>query len=199
MIFMDDGGMTVNTRLAGGPDMPETPWRSLARFEGLGYDKGRSRICQALWFAVMNLIFSRWWCPARWRPMLLRLFGARIGSGVLIRHRVRVLWPWKLSIGEHSWIGEGVWLLNLEPIVIGRDVCVSQEAFLCTGGHDPNSDTFEFDNGPIHIDNETWIAAQALVMRNVRIGRGVVVGARGIVTRDIPDGGRVKAGDNWCG
>ena len=88
--------------------------RDLASFTLAGYDKGRGRVVQALWFAVMNLVFMSWLCPASWRVAVLRLFGAEIGDRVVIRHRVRVLWPWKLRIGDDSWIGEGAWLLNLE-------------------------------------------------------------------------------------
>lgn len=123
------------------PGKPNANRRSLAGFQGAGYDKGRSRIVQAAWFMTLNLIFMQWWCPASLRPRLLRLFGADVGDSVFIRHRVRVLWPWKLSVGADSWLGEDAWLLNLEPITIGHDVCISQGALLCTGSHDQNSPT----------------------------------------------------------
>src|ERR1041384_6974998 len=107
--------------------------RDLRAFTGAGYDKGRNKLWQAAWFATMNLVFMKWWLPPRFRPAILRFFGATVGERVLIRHRVRVQWPWKLTIGDDCWIGEGAWLLNLEPITLEDDVCVSQEAFLCTG------------------------------------------------------------------
>jgi putative colanic acid biosynthesis acetyltransferase WcaF len=172
-----------------------TQIRSLSAFSGVGYDKQRSMLWQAIWFATMNLVFSRWWCPARWRPLILRAFGAQIGRDVLIRHRVRVLWPWKLTIGNDSWIGEGAWLLNLEPIAIGSDVCLSQEVFLCTGSHDRTSPSFEFDNAPVTVEDQVWIGTQALILRGVHVGHGVVVGARATVTKDIPAQGFVKAGE----
>jgi putative colanic acid biosynthesis acetyltransferase WcaF len=162
------------------------PVRSLAGFSGAGYDKGRSRIAQAAWFATMNLVFSAWWCPARLRVSLLRAFGARVGENVLIRHRVRVLWPWKLAVGDNCWIGEGVWILNLEPVMLGHDVCLSQESFLCAGSHDPESPTFEFDNGPISIADGAWVGARATVLRRVTIGPGVVVPAGAVIRRDLP-------------
>lgn len=171
--------------------------RSLRGFHGYGYDKQRGRAWQALWFATMNLVFAAWWCPGRLRPMLLRAFGAQVGERVFIRHRVRVLWPWKLSVGDDCWIGEDVWLLNLEPISVGRDVCLSQGAFLCTGSHDRQSPTFEYDNGPILVDDGAWVAAQALLLRGTRVGRGAVVGARAVVTRDVPAGALVGAGERW--
>lgn len=174
-----------------------TPQRSLRDFTGDGYSAGRSKLWQAAWFATMNLVFMTWWCPKALRPRLLRAFGADIGDRVFIRHRVRVLWPWKLSIGDDSWIGEDVWLLNLEPIAIGSDVCLSQGVFLCTGSHDARSPSFEYDNGPVTVEDGAWIAAQALVLRNVNIGAGAVIGARAVVTRDVPADVRVKATERW--
>src|SRR6476659_5313625 len=140
----------------------------------------------------MNLVFFRWWCPRGFRVTLLRAFGADIGENVFIRHRVRVLWPWKLTVGDDALIGEDVWLLNLEPIRIGSDVCLSQGAFLCTGSHDFDSDDFDYDNGPITIADGVWIAAEALVLRGVTVGSGTVIGARAVVRKDVPAGSRVR-------
>ncbi|MFJ8634575.1 putative colanic acid biosynthesis acetyltransferase [Streptomyces sp. NPDC093568] len=168
--------------------------RSLRGFTGEGYDKGRPLLVQAAWFAVLHLVFVKWWFPARWRPALLRAFGARIGRRVLIRHGVRVHWPWRLSVGDDAWIGEGAWLLNLQHITIGRDVCVSQEALLCTGSHQRRSPTFEFDNGPIHLESGAWIAARAVVLRGVTVGRGAVVGASAVAHRDLGPGEVITSG-----
>lgn len=166
--------------------------RQLSGFSGTGYDKGRSLAIQALWMGVSGLIMH-WWWPARARVAVLRAFGADIESGVLIRHRVRIHWPWKLKVGHDSWIGEGAWILNLEPVSIGSNVCISQDAFLCTGSHDIRSVTFEFDNAPIDIQDGAWIAARATVLRGVAIGEGAVVGATALVTSDVPAGSTVLA------
>lgn len=163
------------------------PSRDLTGFTGAGYDIGRGRLTQALWLWVSGAVFMRWWCPASLRVAILRRFGAQIGDDVLVRHRVRVHWPWKLSIGDGSWIGEGAWLLNLEPITIGANVCVSQDAFLCTGSHDRRSPTFEFDNGPITVGDGAWLAARCLVLRGTTIGARSVVGAGVRIFRDVPD------------
>jgi putative colanic acid biosynthesis acetyltransferase WcaF len=158
----------------------------LRTFTGAGYDKGRSKLWQGVWFAVMNLVFAKWWLPSRLRPAILRAFGAKVGERVLIRARVRVLWPWKLEIGDDCWIGEGAWLLNLEQITIERDVCISQEAFLCTGSHRTADPAFEFDNGPIKISAGAWVAARATVLRGATIGPGEVVSA-GLIRRREAD------------
>jgi putative colanic acid biosynthesis acetyltransferase WcaF len=166
-----------------GRTTPGSPPRDLAAFTAAGYDKGRSRLWQAAWFATMNLVFSKWWLPARFRPAILRAFGAQVGARVLIRHRVRVLWPWKLTIGDDCWIGEGAWLLNLEPIVIEDDVCLSQESMLCTGSHRAADPAFGFDNAPIRIGRGAWVAARATVLRGVTVEPGEVVGAHAIRSR----------------
>ncbi|WP_198950425.1 putative colanic acid biosynthesis acetyltransferase [Kineosporia sp. A_224] len=149
--------------------------RSLRSFTGAGYDKGRNKVWQATWFAVMNMVFMKWWLPPRLRPPILRAFGAQIGDRVLIRHRVRVLWPWKLTIGDDCWIGEGVWLLNLEPITIEHDVCISQEALLCTGGHSHTDPAFAFRNRPISVRTGVWVAARALVAPGTVLDPGQMV------------------------
>lgn len=158
----------------------------LAGFEGAGYDKGRSRLGQAAWYAVANLVWRKWWFPMRARPAVLRAFGAHVGKGCIIRSDVRVHWPWKLSIGEHCWLGEGAWLLNLEPITIGSNVCISQDALLCTGSHDAGSPTFEFDNGPIRIADGVWIAARAVVLKGVTVGEAAIVPAGVVARSDVP-------------
>lgn len=160
----------------------------LTRFSGAGYDRGRPVPVQVLWLALSGLLLEHWWCPPSFRARVLRRFGAEIGEHVLIRHRVRIHWPWKLRVGDGSWVGEGTWILNLEPVVIGRNVCISQDVLLCTGSHDHRSPTFEFDNGPIHIDDGSWVAARATVLRGCRVGANSIVGANALIVKDVPPG-----------
>ncbi|MCX4766865.1 DapH/DapD/GlmU-related protein [Streptomyces sp. NBC_01275] len=168
--------------------------RSLRGFTGAGYDKGRPVWVQAAWFAALHLLFVKWWFPARWRPALLRAFGARVGQRVLIRRGVRIHWPWKLDVGDDVWIGEDAWILNLEPVTVGDDVCVSQNALLCTGSHRRRSVTFEFDNGPIRLAPGSWVAARATVLRGVTVGRGAVVGAGAVAHQDLAPGSVLTTG-----
>jgi putative colanic acid biosynthesis acetyltransferase WcaF len=167
--------------------------RQLASFTGEGYDKGQPLLTQALWFGVSALLVERLWCPSRVRVALLRLFGAQIGKRVLIRHGVRVHLPWKLTIADDVWIGVDAWLLNLEPITIGSNVCISQAALLCTGSHSAESESFEFDNAPIRIEDGVWVAARSTVLRGVTLGAGAVIGATALVTQDVPPGATVLA------
>lgn len=160
--------------------------RRLDLFDGHGYEKGRPVAVQAMWLAASHLLVQPWWAPSALRVAALRLFGARIGTGVVIRSGVRVHWPWKLRIGSNVWLGEDAWLLNLEPIELGDQVCISQGAMLCTGSHDQSAVDFAFDNGPIVVESGSWICARATVLRGVRVGAGSVVGAGVVVRKDLP-------------
>ncbi|TSE00410.1 putative colanic acid biosynthesis acetyltransferase [Skermania sp. ID1734] len=160
--------------------------RSLAGFTGRGYDKGRGVVVQILWLVVSGAVVTRWWCPLRLRLWILEAFGASIGRGTLIRHRVRIHWPWKLVVGQDSWIGEDTWILNLEPVTVGDNVCISQSVLLCTGSHDRHSPTFEFDNAPITIGDGVWIATRATLLRGVKVGDRSVIGATALITDDVP-------------
>ena len=166
--------------------------RSLQGFTGRGYERGRNHVWQAAWLITQGVLFKRSWLPSAARVVMLRCFGARIGSGVNIRNDVTVHWPWKLAIGSNSWIGVGAWILNLEPVTIGHDTCISQQVLLCTGSHDRHSPTFEFDNGPIVIGDGVWIATRATVLRGVTIGDEALVGACALVRHDVAPGESVR-------
>lgn len=166
-----------------------SPWRrQLSDFDARGYDKGRSLLGQAAWFAVLHLVFKKWWLPARCRPSLLRRFGATVGNGVLIRHDVVVQWPWKLTIGDDVWIGERAWIINLEQVVIEHDVCISQGAVLCTGSHVHADPRFGYDNGPITVRQGAWVALGAVVLRGVTVGTDALVPAGAVVRDDVAPG-----------
>lgn len=167
--------------------------RSLAARRGRPYAKGRGYLSQALWVALSTLVFTQVWCPNRVRCAMLRWFGATIGEKVLIKHRVRIHWPWNLSIGDNSWVGTDAELYNVADIVIGSDVCISQHVYLCTGSHDPHSPTFAFDNGPITVEDGVWLCARSTVLRGVTVGANTIVGATALVTSDVPPHSVVRA------
>ena len=159
--------------------------RELSKFTKDGYDKGRSYLVQALWFAVSNLFFMKWWLPRKLRPLILRAFGAKIGANAFIRHNVRVLWPWKLEVGDDCWLGEDLWILNLEKVTIGTNVCLSQSVLLCTGSHDYKSPSFGYRNAPITIGDGVWLAVGSLILPGVTIGKGATILARCKVSKNI--------------
>ena len=141
------------------------------------------------WYAVKCVFFMSalpW--PYALKAALLRAFGATVGDGVVIKPRVNIHLPWKLAIGDHCWIGEEVFILNLEPVTIGSHVCVSQRAFLCTGNHDFRDPNFAYASAPITIGDGVWVGAQTFVCPGARIGSDAVILANSRAAGEIPAG-----------
>jgi putative colanic acid biosynthesis acetyltransferase WcaF len=123
-----------------------------------------------------------------WRRFLMRLFGAKIGKNVLIRPSARTTYPWKLQIGDYSWVGDNVELYTLGEITIGANTVISQRSYLCTGSHDFSTPSFEIFQKPIYIGSQVWIATDVFIAPGTIIGDGTVVGARSTVLSDLPEG-----------
>lgn len=160
-------------------------FRNLAAFDGAGIDRGRSVAVRCLWLALSGTVLMRWWFPNRARIAVLRAFGARIGTGCIVRHRVRIELPWFLEIGDHSWIGEAAWIINKARVRIGSNVCVSQGVVLCAASHDPHRRDFPEVDRPITIGDGAWIALGATVLSGVTVGTNAVVRAGEVAARDI--------------
>jgi putative colanic acid biosynthesis acetyltransferase WcaF len=162
----------------------------LSRFSAGNFDRGRCACVEVLWRVVSALVFQ---CPLvpfyGLKRTLLRRFGAKIGTGVIIKPRVTITFPWRLEIGDHSWIGEDVWLDSLAQVTIGHDVCISQGAYLCTGNHDYRSKTFDLVAKPIVVGAGGWIAAKAVVGPGVIVGTGAVLSLGSVATADLEEFG----------
>ena len=151
--------------------------------------RGRSAWVVQLWWLVQDTLFR--WSPQflyGWRRFLLRMFGARIGTGVLIRPTVRVTYPWKIGIGNYSWIGDDVVLYSLDEIEIGSHTVISQSSYICTGSHDFTKPAFDIYGQKIKIGDQVWISTDVFVAPGVEIGQGSVVGVRSTVLKDLPPG-----------
>ena len=158
---------------------------SLAAFDNSGFSRGRSGFEEALWLLIQWLFVSSWIPGSAHRRWLLRLFGAHIGKGVRIKPRVRVKFPWRLSIGDDTWLGEGVWIDNLAEIKIGANCCISQDSYLCTGSHDWTKPAFNLVTKPVTIEDESWVCSRAAVAPGVKIGRGAVLTIGSLATSDL--------------
>ena len=141
---------------------------------------------EALWILVRWCFFdtSLPW-PSALRCALLNLFGAAVGSGVVIRGKVNITFPWRLRLGDNVWLGEEVHILSLADVVIENSVCISQRAFLCTGSHDYSKPAFDLVTKPITVRTGAGVAAQVFIGPGVEIGAGSVVGAGSAVMESV--------------
>ncbi len=150
--------------------------------------RGRSPIVVQLWFFVQATLFRG--SPQvmyGFRRWLLRRFGADVGNGVRVRASATFTYPWKIKIGDHSWIGDDAVIYSFAQITIGQNVVVSQKCYLCAGSHDYRSRTFDITCAPITIGDKAWLAADVFVAPGITIGRGTVVGSRSSVYADLPE------------
>jgi putative colanic acid biosynthesis acetyltransferase WcaF len=141
---------------------------ALKTFNPNTFNKGKGKLIQLIWI-FCNCLFLKnsWFVFMRFKVFILRSFGAKIGQGLVLKPNVNIKFPWKLVIGNDVWIGEGVWIDNLDKVTIGDDVCISQGALLLTGNHDYKSSSFDYKNEPITIGNGVWIGAKSVVCPGV--------------------------------
>lgn len=157
----------------------------LSKFTPSNFSKGASKMKIALWYFV-NALFVR----ASWNPfmggkiLLLRMFGAKIGKGLVIKNNVIIKFPWKLTVADNVWLGENFWIDNLDYITIGNNVCISQGALLITGNHDYTKTDFPYRNAPIVIEDGAWIGAKAVVAPGVNIRSHSILTLGTIMTKD---------------
>lgn len=162
----------------------------LSIYKTVGFERGASVLKEGLWLVVSLFLFRL--CPFKFSALkraVLRGFGATVGTGVVIKPDVRITFPWKLTLGDHVWLGEGCWLLNLAPITIESHACISQRAFLCAGSHDYKSPSFDLHVLPITVECGAWIGACAWVGPGVRIGSHAVLTANSVAVKDLAPSG----------
>lgn len=123
-------------------------------------NQNKLKIKDIIWYCINNLFFYSLIPSSKLRVIILRIFGAQIGDGVIIKPYVKIKNPSKLEIGNYSWIGEGVWIDNISKISIGDNTCISQGVYLCSGSHNFYKEEFDLIEKPILIGSNCWIAAK---------------------------------------
>jgi putative colanic acid biosynthesis acetyltransferase WcaF len=147
---------------------------------------GSGKLKQVIWYLVNILFFKN---PlnifSSLKIFLLKLFGAKLGEGVLIKPSINIKYPWKLTVGKHCWIGEGVWIDNLSEVIIGDSVTLSQGALLMTGSHDHTRESFDFISNPIILEDGVWIGAKAVVLGGVTCMSHSILGVSSVASKDL--------------
>lgn len=158
----------------------------LSAFTTGDYQPGGGKLRILAWSLINYFILNSalpW--PGSLKVRLLRMFGAAIGQGLVLKTRVRVKYPWRLRVGDHCWIGEDVWIDNLEDVAIGSHVCLSQGAMLLTGNHDYKRTDFPYRLGRIDLQDGVWIGARSIVCPGVTCGSHAILTVHSVATRDL--------------
>ena len=148
----------------------------LSKFDNRWYKPGRGFVVRTIWFYVNSLFLNSYILPiSGLKIFLLRLFGAKIDKGCVIKPKVNIKYPWKLKIGANVWLGEEVWIDNLDKVSIGNNVCISQGAFLLCGNHNYKKSSFDLMTSPIIIKDGAWIGAKSIVCPGTVVEENVVI------------------------
>lgn len=159
---------------------------NLSLYNNSWYNPGGSAIKRFLWYYI-----NIWFIKCHWMPVsslkckILRLFGAKIGKGVVIKPGVSVKYPWRLKVGDYTWIGEDVWIDNLGDVSIGANCCISQGAMLLCGNHNYKKATFDLIVKPIFIEEGAWIGAKSVVCPGVTAYSHSILTVCSVATKDL--------------
>jgi putative colanic acid biosynthesis acetyltransferase WcaF len=149
------------------------------------YQPGSTPRRMAWYFTNILLFKTLFPFPSSLKIKILRMFGAKIGTGVVIKPGVNIKYPWFLEMGDHCWIGEEVWIDNLALVSIGNNVCLSQGAYLLTGSHDYKKRSFDLITKPIVLEDGVWIGAKATVCPSVTCHSHSVLAVGSVATGDL--------------
>lgn len=150
------------------------------------FDSPSKRLKYLFWLLISNVFFlTNIPYPNRFKVQILRLFGAKIGKNTVIKPWVKIKFPWELSLGNHVWIGEGVWIDNLSKVKIGDYVCISQGALLITGNHRYDREDFPLETKSILVEDGVWICAKSVIVGGIHLKSHAVVGLGCHVTTDL--------------
>ena len=163
--------------------MPQT---DLSLYNNAPYHPGAGVFKRMLWYYVNALFFKSSIFPINsLNVLLLRLFGAKIGQGVVIKPMVNIKYPWLLCIGNNTWLGEQVWIDNLVMVTIGNNVCISQGAVLQTGNHNYKKTTFDLITGNIVLQDGVWIGCCAIVNPGVTAASHAVLTTGSVAGKNL--------------
>ena len=158
----------------------------LSKFNNDWYNPKAGKLKQIAWFLGNSLIINNYLpIPVSIKIAILRIFGAKIGKGVMIKPMVNIKYPWFLEVGNHVWIGEMVWIDNFVKVTIEDNACISQGAMLLTGNHDYKKTNFNQIVGEIYIEKGAWIGAKTVVCGGVRCMSHSVLAVGSVTSKDL--------------
>lgn len=154
------------------------PARGLARWLWLHFQGASLLAATLVGFVPSHLV----------RRFLYRhLFGVGLGRGSIIHWQTRFFRPSGVRIGEDCNIGNNAFLDGRSGLTIGDRVTTGAEIMIYTLQHDIDDPAFGAVGAPVFVDDYVYIGPRAVILPGVRIGRGAVVAAAAVVTRDVPE------------
>ena len=160
---------------------------NLASFNNSWYKPGASVLKRINWYFISLVFFKSSFPINSIKVSLLKMFGAKVGKGLIIKPHVNIKYPWRLRIGNYVWIGEHSWIDNLGDIIIEDNVCISQGAMLLCGNHDYRKTSFDLIVGSIHLKKGSWIGAKSVVCPNVFVGSHAILTVGSVATQNMSD------------
>jgi len=158
---------------------------NLDLFQNKFYKPG-NKIKILLWYLVNMFLFKTMFpFSSSIKVKILRLFGAKVGRGVVIKPKISIKYPWFLTIANDCWIGEDVWIDNLVKVNLGSNVCLSQGSCLLTGSHDYKKEAFDLILGEIVLEDGVWIGAKSIVCSSVTCKSHSVLAVGSVATSDL--------------
>ncbi len=162
-----------------------TKTRLKKAFDKKDFNAAASTLKITCWYLVNVLFFKSSLLPFSCLLVLvLRGFGAKIGRDVRIKPGIYIRYPWKLSIGDHSWLAD-CYIDNLAEVLIGKHVCISQQAMLQTGNHNYRRSSFDLMIQSIVLEDGVWIGARATVCPGVTAHSHSVLLAGAVGTKNM--------------
>jgi putative colanic acid biosynthesis acetyltransferase WcaF len=158
---------------------------NLSGFNNAWYKPGANVLKRTLWYFTNAIWLNSAFPFSGFKIFLLRLFGAKIGTGVIIKPHVNIKYPWKLIIGDNVWIGEYVWIDNLDKVTIKNNVCISQGAFLLCGNHNYKKTFFDLIVAEIILEDGVWIGAKSIVCPGITCFSHSVLSVGSIATSNL--------------
>ena len=160
----------------------------LSKYDNSSYNPGKNFIIRTLWYFTNIFFFKNPFNTLNFTKIfLLRFFGAQVNKGVVIKPSVNIKYPWRLKIGNYSWIGENVWIDNLADVEIGANCCISQGAMLLTGNHNFKKSTFDLITDKIILEDGAWVGAKSIIAPGIICKTHSILAVNSVATKDLAE------------
>lgn len=161
---------------------------------------GKTLTWNQAWPKIINRFRSYWLDLVLWKLSLVtyvpshsfrlfcyRLFGMEIGPKSTLHLGCRFFDPAGITIGEGTIIGDRCFLDGRAPLSIGNHVDIASEVMIYNSEHDLSSDDFHAIEAPVEIGDYVFIGPRAIILPGVKVGKGAIIAAGAVVTKDVPE------------